>query len=147
MNAYFEWVEGPFLPVERLHRLRIAAKGMRYTLEFFESVLGDDAKTLIKELKTFQDQLGNLHDTEIAINLLGSYLRTGEWGSAESEKVSGNMKFSGGAEGIEAYLAYRGEELQTLLNAFPDAWEKIKDESFRKRIERAIKNLFTEKVY
>lgn len=37
-------VEGPYISVERLHRLRIAAKGMRYTLEFFESVLGEDAK-------------------------------------------------------------------------------------------------------
>ncbi|MDD4619842.1 MAG: CHAD domain-containing protein [Methanosarcina sp.] len=142
INAYSEWVEGPYLPVERLHRLRIAAKGMRYTLEFFESVLGEDAKSLIKELKTFQDQLGNLHDTVIAVDLLGSYLRTGEWGSVENEKVSGKMKFSEGAEGIRAYLAYREEELQMLLNAFPDAWEKIKDESFRKRIERAIQNLY-----
>lgn len=115
---------------------------MRYTLEFFESVLGEDAKSLIKELKTFQDQLGNLHDTVIAVDLLGSYLRTGEWGSVENEKVSGKMKFSEGAEGIRAYLAYREEELQMLLNAFPDAWEKIKDESFRKRIERAIQNLY-----
>ncbi|MGI5991241.1 MAG: CHAD domain-containing protein [Methanosarcina sp.] len=142
INAYSEWVEGPYLPVERLHRLRIAAKGMRYTLEFFESVLGEDAKSLIKELKTFQDQLGNLHDTVIAVDLLESYLRTEEWGSVENEKVSGKMKFSEGAERIRAYLAYREEELQMLLNAFPDAWEKIKDESFRKRIERAIQNLY-----
>jgi CHAD domain-containing protein len=142
INAYSEWVEGPYLPVERLHRLRIAAKGMRYTLEFFESVLGEDAKSLIKELKTFQDQLGNLHDTVIAVDLLESYLRTGEWGSVENEKVSGKMKFSEGSEGIRTYLAYREEELQILLNAFPDAWEKIKDESFRKRIERAIQNLY-----
>lgn len=142
INAYSEWIEGPYLPVERLHRLRIAAKGMRYTLEFFESVLGEDAKSLIKELKTFQDQLGNLHDTVIAVDLLESYLRTGEWGSVENKKVSGKMKFSEGAEGISAYLACREEELQMLLNAFPDAWEKIKDESFRKRIERAIQNLY-----
>ena len=142
INAYSEWVEGPYLPVERLHRLRIAAKGMRYTLEFFESILGEGAKSLIKELKIFQDQLGNLHDTVIAIDLLESYLRTGEWGSVENEKVSGKMKFSEGSEGIRTYLAYREEELQMLLNAFPDAWEKIKDESFRKRIERAIQNLY-----
>jgi len=88
-------------------------------LNFLESVLGDDAKTLIKELKTFQDQLGNLHDTEIAINLLGSYLRTGEWGSAESEKVSGNMKFSGGAEGIEPTLHTGEKNFRRYLMPFP----------------------------
>jgi len=142
ISAYSEWVEGPYLPVERLHRLRIAAKGMRYTLEFFESVLGEDAKVLIKELKALQDHLGNLHDAVIAVDLLGSYLRTGEWGSAESGKVSGKKKFSAGAEGIETYLAYREEELQTLLNTFPEAWEKIRNGNFRERIESAIKNLY-----
>jgi len=142
IRAYSEWVEGPYLPVERLHRLRIAAKGMRYTLEFFESVLGEDAKTLIKELKALQDQLGDLHDTVVALNLLGSYLRTGEWGSDESEKISGKKKYSEGAEGIEAYLAYREEELQTLLNAFPDTWGKICNGNFRERIESAVKNLY-----
>lgn len=146
IRAYSEWMEGLYLPVERLHRLRIAAKGMRYTLEFFESVLGEDAKNLIKELKTFQDQLGDLHDTVVALDLLGSYLRTGEWGSVESEKASGKKKFfegvEGSAEGIEAYLAYREEELQTLLNAFPDAWGKICNGNFRERIENAVKNLY-----
>ncbi len=142
ISAYSEWVEGPYLPVERLHRLRIATKGMRYTLEFFESVLGEDAKLLIKELKTFQDYLGNLHDAVVALDLLGSYLRTGEWDSAESEKDSRKKKFSEGAEGIEAYIAYREEELQTLLNTFPEAWEKICNENFRERIENAVRNLY-----
>ena len=49
ITAYSEWVEGPYLPVARLHRLRIASKGMRYTLEFFESVLGEDAKIMIQD--------------------------------------------------------------------------------------------------
>lgn len=142
IRAYSEWLEGPYIPVERLHRLRIAAKGMRYTLEFFESVLGEDAKIMIKELKTFQDLLGNLHDTVIALDLLGSYLRTGEWGSPENKKASRKKKFSEDAAGIEAYLAYREEELQTLLNTFPDAWEKICNGNFRERIENAVKNLY-----
>lgn len=142
INAYSEWVKGPYLPVERLHRLRITTKGMRYTLEFFESVLGEDAKILIKELKTFQDYLGNLHDAVVALDLLGSYLRTGEWDSAESEKDSRKKKFSEGAEGIKAYITYREEELQTLLNTFPEAWEKICNENFRERIENAVRNLY-----
>lgn len=142
ISAYSEWVEGPYLPVERLHRLRIAAKEMRYTLEFFESVLGEDIKNLIRELKTFQDHLGNLHDAVIAVDLLSSYLRTGEWGSAENEKNSGKKKFPAGAEGIEAYLAYREEELQTLLNTFPEAWKRVRNGNFRERIESAIKNLY-----
>jgi CHAD domain-containing protein len=66
ISAYSEWVEGPHVSIERLHRLRIAAKGLRYTLEFFEGMLGEDAKTMIEELKNFQDHLGNLHDALVS---------------------------------------------------------------------------------
>ncbi|MGV8076879.1 MAG: CHAD domain-containing protein [Methanosarcina sp.] len=142
ITAYSEWIEGPYLSVERLHRLRIAAKGMRYTLEFFESVLGEDAKTLIKDFKTLQDHLGDLHDSVIAVGLLRSFLRTGEWGSVGNEKVSGKEKYSEGTEGVKTYLTYREEELQLLLDTFPEAWEKIRNGDFRRRIESAIKNLY-----
>ncbi len=142
ITAYSEWIEGPYVSVERLHRLRIASKGMRYTLEFFEGVLGEDAKSLIKDFKDLQDHLGDLHDSVIAVILLRSYLRTGEWGSMENDEVSGKERFSENTEGIEAYLAYREEELQMLLDTFPNAWEKIKNGDFRRRIESSIKHLY-----
>ncbi len=143
--AYSEWVEGFYLPTDRLHRLRIAAKGLRYTLEFFESVLGDDAKIMIKELKNLQDHLGNLHDSIIAVDLLNSFLRTGEWGSVEngrpSEKEGLKGSFSEGMEGVAAYCKYKEEELQMLLDTFPEAWGKIRNGEFRGRIENSVKRL------
>lgn len=142
ISAYSEWVEGPYLPVERLHRLRIAAKGMRYTLEFFEGVLGEDAKTLIKDFKNLQDHLGDLHDSIIAVGLLRSYIRTGEWGPIENEKVSRNKSCARDMERVEAYLRYREEELQKLLDTFPDSWEKVRSGDFRRRIENSIKILY-----
>ncbi len=143
IGAYSEWVEGPYISVERLHRLRIAAKGLRYTFEFFEDVLGDNAKIMIKELKTLQNHLGDLHDAVVAIDLLSSYLKTGAWGLAESEtgKKAGKQANLEGMEGIEIYLASREEELRTLLDTFPDAWAKFRSKEFREKIEEAIKNL------
>ncbi|KKG12945.1 CHAD domain-containing protein [Methanosarcina sp. 2.H.A.1B.4] len=147
ISAYSEWVEGPYVSVERLHRLRIAAKGLRYTLEFFEGVLGKEVETLIKDFKVLQDHLGDLHDAAVATGMLESYLKTGTWGPSEnektsSEKASSEMQISESPGGVEAYLAYREEELLTLLNTFPDAWEKIRTEDFRKRIESAVRNLY-----
>ncbi len=141
VDAYYEWVEGLYLPVNRMHRLRIAAKGLRYTLEFFEGILGDDAKIMIEELKNLQDHLGDLHDSIVAIDLLDSFLRTGEWGSVENENTSGEKGFSEGMEGVEAYLKYREEERQTLLDTFPEPWGKIRNGEFRERIERNVKKL------
>lgn len=142
INAYSEWVEGPYVSVERLHRLRIAAKGLRYTLEFFESVLGKDAETLIKDFKVLQDHLGDLHDAAVATGMLGSYLRTGAWEPSENEKVSSETQISERPGGVEAYLEYREEELLTLLNTFPDAWGKVRTEEFRKRIESSVRSLY-----
>ncbi len=142
ISAYSEWVEGPQVSVERLHRLRIAAKGLRYTLEFFEDMIGEDAKTMVEELKNFQDHLGNLHDAVVAIDLLGSFLETGEWGSVEDGKISGEKELSESAKKIEGYLEYREEELQVLLNTFPEVWEKIRKGEFIVRIASIVKSLY-----
>jgi CHAD domain-containing protein/inorganic triphosphatase YgiF len=144
ISAYSEWVEGPHVSVERLHRLRIAAKGLRYTLEFFGDVLGKEAETMITEFKILQDHLGDLHDAVVAIDLLGSYLQTGDWGLSEERKNSGEKKIPAGLKGVEAYKAYREEELHTLLDTFLEAWAKVQSEEFRQRIESAIKNLYNE---
>lgn len=144
ISAYSEWVEGPYVSIERLHRLRIASKGLRYTLEFFEDVLGKDAEIMIKEVTALQDHLGDLHDAVVAIDLLGSYLQTGDWGISEKKKYSREKNIPEGLKGLEAYKTYREEELQTLLDTFPEAWSKVQSEEFRQRIENAIKNLYKE---
>jgi CHAD domain-containing protein len=142
ITAYSEWVEGPYISVERLHRLRIAAKGLRYTLEFFENVLGKEVEGLIKDFKVLQDHLGDLHDAAVATEMLGTYLKTGSWELSGSEKALNEKKVPENPEGIEAYLAYREEELLTLLNTFPDAWEKVRSDEFRKKIENTVRSLY-----
>jgi CHAD domain-containing protein len=125
-----------------MHRLRIAAKGLRYTLEFFESVLGEDASTLIEDLKKIQDHLGNLHDAIVAINLLSSYMETGEWNPVDDEKIREEKNFSENKKGIESYLEYMEKELEGLLNTFPEAWEKIRNGEFSERIASMVSRLY-----
>jgi CHAD domain-containing protein len=141
ISAYSEWVEGPHVSVERLHRLRIAAKGLRYTFEFFEDMIGEDAKIMVEELKSFQDHLGDLHDAVVAIDLLGSFLGTGKWGSVENGKISGDKELSENTNKIEGYLEYREEELQMLINTFPEIWERIRNGEFSGRIANIVKSL------
>ena len=53
-------------PPEAIHRLRIAAKKLRYLLEFFRSLYpAERIDPHIKELKGLQDELGELNDREI----------------------------------------------------------------------------------
>jgi CHAD domain-containing protein len=46
----------------RMHRLRLKAKGVRYTLEIFELVYGEKTKQLLESLKELQDKLGAIND-------------------------------------------------------------------------------------
>jgi CHAD domain-containing protein len=47
---------------EAIHEARIAGKRLRYTLELLDL---EEAKTLVKALKKFQDITGNLHDLQV----------------------------------------------------------------------------------
>ena len=71
---------GPTSPVMRwadvptLHELRIAAKWLRYTLEFVREALGRDAGPVIERVVALQDHLGWLHDADVAAGLARAFL-------------------------------------------------------------------------
>ncbi len=48
-----------------LHNMRIAAKRLRYTLEMFRAVLGDDGPALIDAVKEVQERIGTIHDADV----------------------------------------------------------------------------------
>jgi len=50
---------------EDLHNMRIAAKRLRYTLEMFRAVLGDDGPALIDVVKEVQERIGTIHDADV----------------------------------------------------------------------------------
>jgi CHAD domain-containing protein len=53
---------GGLFAVDRLHRVRIAVKKLRYALELSHEIRGVPARPLIADLKNVQDLLGRLHD-------------------------------------------------------------------------------------
>lgn len=69
LYAWSEFVDEPYR-VKELHDLRIATKRLRYTLEIFEDFLPDFCKDAVKELTQLQDELGDLHDSDVMIALL-----------------------------------------------------------------------------
>jgi len=53
-------------PPEKLHRLRIECKKLRYLLEFFRSLYEPhDVEPVVKSLKRLQDNLGDFNDLQI----------------------------------------------------------------------------------
>jgi len=141
VRAYDEWVTGPDVPLERLHQLRIAAKGLRYTLEFFREVLGPETKTLIDEMKGLQDHLGDLQDAVVASNLLRDFLTWGTWGHTQKTSKGGMVSLPTEliiAPGVAAYLSARQIELQYLVDTFPQAWARVQGLEFSQLVAAAL---------
>jgi len=63
-------------PDEKIHRLRIDCKKLRYLLEFFASLFpAGEMKALIKQLKILQDNLGTFNDLSVQQDFLYDYLK------------------------------------------------------------------------
>lgn len=133
VRAYDESVSVPDVPLGHLHQLRIASKGLRYTLEFFAGVLGSNARALIEEVKELQDHLGEVQDGVVACNILRDFLTWGEW-SHDEKKLSGRPDSLIVAPGVAMYLAARQSEINKLVKVFPEVWSPIRDSKFKKQL-------------
>ncbi len=54
----------------RMHRLRLEAKRVRYTLELFEPVYGEKTKQILESLKELQDKLGAINDCATTLEMV-----------------------------------------------------------------------------
>jgi CHAD domain-containing protein len=70
-----------------LHRMRIAAKQLRYAIELFTQCWGEQLAPFAKEIAKLQASLGELHDCDTWISDLGQTLRGGgEMDSEDAQK-------------------------------------------------------------
>ncbi|MEZ5335843.1 MAG: CHAD domain-containing protein [Methanolobus sp.] len=130
----------PYL--EKYHQLRIDVKILRYTLEFFAEVLGSESKSLIKDLKALQDNLGDMHDTVVALELLKNFEKYGRWGETGKSIKSDPVQLRD-YPGVDEYIEYRKQELDDLVASFPEAWYKFIDPDFSVRFSQAIAGIYT----
>lgn len=70
----YEPIVSNHLAITDLHNLRIASKRLRYTLELFADVFGDQGKQQIDRIKAIQESLGDLHDLDVRIGLISDEL-------------------------------------------------------------------------
>jgi CHAD domain-containing protein len=112
---------------------------MRYTFEFFEEVLGSDAKPLIGATKDMQDHLGDLQDAVVTCNVLRNFLTWGAWEPPAANARRALTMIV--APGVATYLAARQEELNRLVDTFPAMWVKIRGDGFSTRLAKVVGEL------
>ena len=123
-------------PLPRFHALRKACKGLRYTLEFFEGVLGPGARPLIKRVKGLQDHLGDLQDAVVTSGVLRDYLTWGTW-RHEGHDLPGPLEVIV-APGAARYLCARQEEMERLVLTFPEVWPTVAGNEFSRDLASVI---------
>jgi CHAD domain-containing protein len=132
-------VMDPYL--EKYHQLRIDVKILRYTLEFFKEVLGSESNDLISDLKAVQDNMGDMHDTVVALELLEKFKKYGRWGEVGKKQVAASSRLHD-YPGVDAYIEYRKRELQNLVDGFPEAWARVIEPDFCVRLSQAIAGIY-----
>jgi CHAD domain-containing protein len=113
--------------VEPIHQLRIAAKWLRYTLEFFREALGPEADLLIPRVVALQDHLGWLHDADVTIALARQFLVANS-GSLSRDQI----------RAIGAYLSLKEHELARLRRTMATPWRGVAGAPFRRLLGRAV---------
>jgi CHAD domain-containing protein len=119
--------------IAQLHALRIECKRFRYTVEFFREVLGEQAKDIINALKGLQDHLGDLHDADVASQIVRQFLT--EWDARQTALPLAERQ---NPQPIVAYLSQQSAELHRLMVSFPEAWSHFNRPEFRMNLALAV---------
>jgi CHAD domain-containing protein len=124
-EAVLRWAD-----IETVHQLRIAAKWLRYTLEFFREALGPEVDLLIPRVVALQDHLGWLHDADVTIALTRQLLVANAGTLSRDE-----------THAIGTYLAGRERELARLRRTMGAPWRGVSGATFRRLLGRAVSGL------
>ena len=131
VRAYSPVINSASIP--QLHALRIEFKKLRYAMEYFSEVLGSESRLVIDLVKKLQDHLGDLHDSDVACQILNNFLEN--WDSGQAGLMLTDRQ---NPEPLVNYLAYQYAERHRLLVTFPDAWERFDQADVRRNIALAI---------
>lgn len=149
LSRWSEYANIPYA-VKELHRLRIAAKRFRYTLEIFEEVLPAACTSVVKEVTQMQDELGLLHDSDVFIALLRlclgcqesptyartlSRVRNTKGGLLPATLVamlldSATVPTASERYGLERLLQMQERMRETRYQAFSAHWSRLQEQDF-----------------
>ena len=122
--------------VAELHAMRISAKHLRYTMEIFASLYGEEIKPFINQVKKHQDLLGSIHDADVWMTMIPNFIKE------EEQRIvtyfGHNRPLRRLLPGLKAFAANRkvsrGEDYQEFL----ETWDKTLQEGLWEKLETLI---------
>lgn len=126
--------------VRELHDMRIACKRLRYLLEIFEVAFPGDLTWAIEQVRELQDLLGDIHDRDVQVPMLEEHLLRlddREAHRARRRQIELSRR-TDERPGILTLISRGKGERDELHAEFLRRWARLRDERFRKRLERAL---------
>jgi CHAD domain-containing protein len=114
---------------KRLHKIRIAAKRLRYALELFCACFAG-LKELAHELAELQKALGNLHDCDEWIKKCGEYLSDCDPHEAGCASVEASVRRAAAFLLLEHFVGRRDADYKEALAI----WRRWEQEGFGERL-------------
>ena len=108
------------LQPERLHALRITNKALRYTLEFFQGLLGPSTGECIAAVKRMLTLLGDVNDARVHMEMLAKI--------QEPEL----------ARAVDSYRAVIEGQLRQQQESFPSLWAELDGQEWREQLAMAV---------
>lgn len=115
--------------VEELHEMRIAAKWLRYTMELFAPAYADELKEVINAVKRIQELLGELHDSDVRLEILRGL--TSEPLDYRALEAIHQLRPAPVEHGLAQLLAREVRERKSCYRAFAKEWKKLEGRGFR----------------
>jgi len=112
-----------------LHKIRIAAKRLRYTLEVFVPAFGEKVQEIADEVSRLQTFLGNLHDYDIWMEGLRTRLRDAHYSHKLDDSDRKAITWI-----LSEFVEKRTENYRSAL----DLWTNWETDSFRGKIKELI---------
>ncbi len=108
--------------VSELHAMRIAAKQLRYTIEFFAPLYADELKSMLKILRSCQDALGAIHDADVWVATLPEFIE--EERQRTVDYFGHPRPFKRLLPGLLFYRQMRQQEREQLYQKFVQNWQQ-----------------------
>lgn len=118
------------------HRLRLALKQCRFTLEFIRPALPPSADEILADVKRMQDRLGTLNDYRLLLKVLDGFLRV--WAEQQAKRKAPQL-FE--AEDILAYQNARRAALAQALATLNKDWAPVRAARLRPRLNALLRAL------
>lgn len=139
-------VAQPKAPLSAYHQLRIDVKDLRYTLMFFQALLGREAEQALPALEMLQDYYGELQDAVVAVMHLRAVAQYGTWemplqSDALWQAPHASPMDQTVTSGLRTVLEAREMEIDSLLTAATETMRTFHASDVPGLIRAAVKKL------